>query len=551
MQLFKYFLMLFIVCSSYSDVHSQENTSRLPRPKLVVGIMVDQMRWDYLYRYYDRYEEGGFKRMLKEGFSNDNNYINHLPTVTGIGHSTVYTGSVPAIHGITGNSFTFNSTGTSTNCVGDDNYDPVGTTSDAGKKSPVHLMVTTIGDELRLATNFRSKVIGVSLKDRAAILPAGHSANAAYWFESKEGKFITSTYYMTRLPQWVEKFNGQNLFKKYLDQDWNTLYDIKSYVQSTGDNMPWENTLKGMKSPTLPVKLSQLYTDDDYSVGYSTPHGNSIVLDFVKEAIDNEKLGQGTETDLLAISLSSTDGAGHTFGPNSIEVEDIYLRLDKDMAVFFSYLDAKVGIGNYTVFLTADHGAQHNPQFLKKNKIKVNPIESSIKEDLNRALEEKFNVANLVTHTGSSQVHFDYQLIKKHKLNEQEIRDVCMQYLRRNPEVVFVVDMHRVGDASVPEEIMIRIINGHHPDRSGGIQYILNPNTASPESKGVGHSHWNPYDAKIPLVWMGWGIKKGGRSVKQSHMIDIAPTLASILRINPPNGSIGRALEETLDDKNL
>ena len=544
------FLISFLLIMSF-QLRAQEGSDRVPRPKLVVGIMVDQMRADYLYRYYDRYGEGGFKRMLKEGFSNDNTYINHIPTVTGIGHSTVWTGTVPAVHGITGNSFSFNSTGERTNCVGDESVESVGTESSSGKRSPTHLMVTTVGDELKLATNFRSKVIGISLKDRGAILPAGHSADAAYWFQSTEGRWISSTYYMDQLPQWVTQFNGQNRAKQYLDQDWNTLYDINTYTQSSADDVPWEGKPSGKDSPTFPYELSKMYKEDDYGTIYNTPYGNSILVDFAKEAIEKEQLGQRGETDLLAMSFSSTDGIGHRYGPNSIEIEDTYLRLDRDLEDFFKYLDDKIGEGNYTVFLTADHGAEHNSQFLAANKIKVNPMESSIQKDLNELLFKEFRVENLVRSLGYAQVHFDYQLIEKYNIDEQEVRDVCMQYLRRNPEVIFAVDMHNVGNASVPEEILIRIKNGHHPDRSGAIQLIFNPNTQSLSSTGVGHSDWNPYDAKIPLVWMGWGIKKGGRSVKQSHMIDIAPTLASLLRITPPNGNIGKALEETMNDEDL
>lgn len=546
---FKNYLLLLISISLLigSGFASQGEPEKLPRPKLVVGIMVDQMRWDYLYRYYERYGSDGFKRLLKEGFSNENTYINHLPTVTGIGHTTVYTGSVPAIHGITGNSITFNSTGESVNCVGDANVQSVGTSSTVGERSPVNLLVNTIGDELKLATNFRSKVIGISLKDRAAILPAGHAADAAYWFDTKSGKWVTSTYYMNELPQWVNGFNGQNYAAKYLDSDWTTLYDIDTYIQSTEDNKSYEGVLKGQEMPTFPVKTSELYSDDDHSVIYTTPFGNSITLDFAKEAIEKEQLGGGEETDLLAVSLSSTDAVGHKFGVNSIEVEDTYLKLDRDIAMFLAYLDETQGKGNYTVFLTADHGASHNTQFLQEHKMPVHPANPSLKKEMNELLEAKFQVSDIITSVGSYQIRFDYTLINENKLNEQEIRNVCVEYLRREPDILFVVDLNKVGDASVPEEIKSRIINGHHSERSGGIQYILNPNSGSLKSKGSNHNSWNSYDAKIPLVWMGWGIKKGGRSVKQAHMVDIAPTLSSLLRIQPPNGSIGKALSEVFE----
>ena len=489
-----------------------------------------------------------YVRLLNEGFSNENTYIDYIPTVTGIGHSSVYTGTVPAIHGITGNSITFNSTGETVNCVGDDTVESVGTSSDAGKRSPVNLLSNTIGDELKLAANFRSKVIGISLKDRAAILPAGHAADAAYWFEAKTGKWISSTYYMDKLPTWADSFNNKNYAAKYLKKNWNTLYNIKTYTQSTADNKPYEGTLKGQTEAVFPIKTSELYSKDDYSVIYTTPYGNSIVLDFAMEAIDKENLGGGKDTDLLAVSLSSTDAIGHTFGMNSIEVEDTYLRLDQELGEFLKYLDKKVGEGNYTVFLTADHGATHNPQFLHENKIPVHPVNSSIQDNLNRLIKEKFQVDNLVNSTGYNQVRFDYKLIAEHQLDEQEIRDLCVKYLRRNPEVLFVADFNKIGDASIPEEIKNRMINGHHPDRSGGIQIIFNSDVRSLDSKGSGHGNWNPDDARIPLLWMGWGIKKG-KTAHQAHMTDIAPTVASLLRIQEPNGNIGKVLSEVLKDQ--
>ena len=362
----KILFSLLITCSS---LFAQKQISSLPRPKLVVGIVVDQMRWDYLYRYYDRYQQNGFKRLLNEGFTCENTYIDYIPTVTAIGHSTTYTGSVPSIHGITGNEFIIEATGKTMYCTEDSTVSTVGSASNAGKMSPRNLLTTTITDELKLATNFRSKVIGIALKDRGSILPAGHTANAAYWFDGPTGNWITSTYYMNELPAWVKRFNDQKLPEKYLKQDWNTLYDIKTYVQSSTDNNPYEGKFSGSSTSTFPVKTSTLFTDKNYDILRTTPFGNTFTLDMAKAAIDNEQLGKDDITDFLALSFSSPDYIGHKFGINAIEVEDTYLRLDRDLANLLSYLDTKVGKGAYTVFLTADHGAAHNPNFLIDNKI--------------------------------------------------------------------------------------------------------------------------------------------------------------------------------------
>ncbi|MFA5245478.1 MAG: alkaline phosphatase family protein, partial [Pedobacter sp.] len=379
-----------------AKTQTQVKTQGVPRPKLVVGIMVDQMRWDYLYRFYERYGNSGFKRMLQEGFSCENAYINYVPSVTGIGHSTVYTGSVPAIHGITGNDWIIQATGKNMYCAADSSVKTVGSsTEDVGKMSPKNLLVTSMTDELRLATNFRSKVIAIASKDRGAILPGGHTANAAYWYDGKSGNWVTSTYYMNQLPAWLTRFNEQKLPEKYLKQDWNTLYPIETYIQSSKDNAPYEGKFPGTESPTFPVKTSEMLSRG-LGLLTSTPYGSTLTLELAKAAIDNEALGADAVTDFLAISVSSPDYIGHQFGPNSIEVEDTYLRLDRDLATLFGHLDTKVGKGNYTVFLTADHAAQHNAGFLNDNKINAGVFQSSaVLKQLNAQLESEFKVKDI------------------------------------------------------------------------------------------------------------------------------------------------------------
>lgn len=241
-------------------------TAGVARPKLVVGIVVDQMRWDYLYRYYDRYGEGGFKRLLSEGFNCENTQLDYVPTVTAIGHTCIYTGSVPSIHGIAGNDFIFRHTGKKTYCTDDETVSSVGCDNAAGKMSPRNLLVTTVGDELHLATNFRAKVISVSLKDRASILPGGHTADGAYWFDSKTGRWITSTYYRNELPAWLVKFNATDPARRLMEQDWNTLYPLDTYVQSTADDTPYETPFEKGGKATFPVRTSKLLKTDGYGV---------------------------------------------------------------------------------------------------------------------------------------------------------------------------------------------------------------------------------------------------------------------------------------------
>ena len=538
-----------IVPDAVPKVVAENNT--LARPKLVVGIVVDQMRWDYLYRYYDRYANNGFKRLLNEGFTCENTQVDYIPTFTGPGHSCIYTGSVPAIHGIAGNDFIIQATGKSMYCTEDTSVQTVGSTSVAGKMSPRNLLTTTVTDELRLATNFRSKVIGIALKDRGGILPAGHTANAAYWFDDKTGNWISSTYYMKDLPQWVKDFNDQKLAETYLKQDWTTLYPINTYLQSTADDNKYEGKFKGMDAPTMPVKTSAIYKNN-LGLIRSTPYGNTITLDMAVAAINGEQLGQHDVTDFLAVSFSSTDYIGHQFGINAVEIEDTYLRLDHDMASFLTYLDAKVGKGNYTVFLTADHGAAHNTAFLNDNNIPAGVWDdgATLKE-LNAYLTAKYKIDGLVISLANYQVNFNNYVIGYAHLNEDELKKDCTTFLQKQEAVAFVVDMNKAQTADIPEALRSRIVNGYNIDRSGAIQIILKPGWFTGHSAGDGgptgttHGTWNPYDNHIPLVFMGWGIQHGSL-VRETHMTDIAPTIAALLHIQAPNGSIGTPISEVI-----
>ncbi|MTG96632.1 MULTISPECIES: alkaline phosphatase PafA [Myroides] len=526
----------------------------LPKPKLVVGLVVDQMRWDYLYRYYDRYSDNGFKRLLNEGFSSENTYIDYVPTYTAIGHSTVYTGSVPAIHGIAGNDFIIQATGESMYCTQDDSVVGVGGgEGKIGKQSPKNLLVSTVTDQLKLATNFQSKVIGIAIKDRGGILPAGHFANAAYWLDGTTGDWITSTFYMNDLPKWVKSFNKQKLADKYFKQGWKTLYPIDSYVLSISDDNEYEQPFKGEDKPVFPRNLVKLKKDNGYDLIKSTPFGNSLTLDFAKAAIESEELGNNSKgvTDFLAVSLSSTDYIGHQFAINSIEIEDTYLRLDADLAEFFEYLDKKVGKGNYTLFLTADHGAAHNPKFFADQKGNAGYFNTGeARKILNEKLAKKFEQEDIIKSLTNYQVHLNNKLIEDKDLEEDDIREFIVREMKKLEGIAFVTDMDKAAQASIPQKIRERIVNGYNIKRSGVIQYILEPQwySGKKDGKGTTHGTWGSYDAHIPAVFMGWGVKPG-KTTRETHMTDIAPTIAEILKIEVPNGNIGTPIHEAIDVK--
>ncbi len=514
----------------------------LQRPKLVVGIVVDQMRWDYLYRFYDRYSPDGFRRMLNQGFSCENTFIPFTPTYTGAGHASVYTGSVPAVNGIIGNYWYRKDLKRIWYCSEDTSVTSVGSNSTAGMMSPRNMLTTTITDELRLATNFQSKTIGISLKDRGSILPAGHSANAAYWFDNATGGWITSTYYMNELPDWVKKFNDKKLPDYYLKQNWNTLYPIHTYKQSTADDKEYESSIGG-EDNTFPHITSGI-TVNRYESFRQTPGGNTFTIDMAKAAIESEKLGQRGVSDFLAISFSSPDYIGHAFGPNSIETEDAYLRLDRDMAAFLKYLDAKIGKDQYLIFLTADHGVAHIPGFMRDNKISSGTVSDvEIRQWINDMAEKKYGVKGLVEFVINYQVYLDYKVIENNKLDLSIIKVELVNALIQHPSIMNAFDLGLLGSASLPSNIKTFVTNGYNQKLSGDIQFIYYPQWFDGWNKGTTHGSWYPYDSHIPLLWFGWKIKPG-KTNRETYMTDIAPTVAALLRIQIPNGNTGHVIPE-------
>lgn len=535
------FFLLAIV--SVAGFAQQKNTPAtiISRPKLVVGIVVDQMRWDFLYRYYDRYGKGGFKRLLNEGFSSENTMINYLPSVTAVGHTAIFTGSVPAISGIAENNWIDQYSGKKMYCTDDSAVQSVGATSNAGKMSPRNLLVSTVSDELRIATNFQSKVVGISLKDRGAILPAGHTADAAFWFDDATGGFISSTYYMQTLPEWATQYNSSQPVTQLIKNGWNTLYPLNSYKNSDSDNQSYEGMLKGEVNPVFPHDINEIYKKSKSSFRTS-PFGNTIVLDFAKQAIDGYQLGKDNTTDFLTVSCSSTDYVGHTFGPNSIETEDTYLRLDQDLAKFFEFLDSKVGKGQYTVFLSADHGVAHTAGYMQEHKLLTDLVNAkSLTDTLNKLLEAQFKAKELVRSEITDQVDFDRNKINALHLDFDAIKKVSVIFLQQQPGIMYAVDMDEIGEVPVPEPLKSMLINGYNRKRSSPLRIVLDPGAERGVAKGTDHGTLHPYDTHIPLLFMGWGIRHGSTNATV-HITDIAPTISALLHIQMPNGNIGQVI---------
>ena len=540
------FLGSYCAHSQNLNANTNSNDNEIQRPKLVVGIVIDQMRWDYLYRFYNLYKpDGGFKRLLNQGFSCENTLIPYIPTFTACGHTSIYTGSVPAIDGITGNDWWDYDLGKYAYCTQDDNVKTVGSNTVEGKMSPRNLLVTTIGDELRLATNFHSKVIGIALKDRAAILPAGHSANGAYWYDDSTGNWITSSYYMNDLPGWVKEFNAKKLVNSYYEKNWNTLYPLGAYTQSTPDVEPYEYRPFGANVTGFPYDLTQ-FIGKNYGAIHVVPYGNTFTFDMAKATINGEKLGSDSATDMLTISLSTPDYIGHTFGPNSVEAEDDFLRLDKDIGDFLNFLDKEAGKGNYLLFLTADHGVANVPAFLKQHNIPAGNVDDQkIADQLNSLLKDKFRVDNMVIGILNDQVFLDHNaLASAHQADQKKVYDQIIEFLMKQPGIYRAFALDALNEVTLNSTIKERVTNGYYPSRSGDIQIIFQPQwIAGFLPGGTTHGVWNPYDSHIPLIWYGWNIQPG-KTTRQVNMTDIAPTIASLLHIQMPGGSVGHVIGE-------
>jgi len=553
----RYFLLIVsIVYCSYScnaqnenaQIAKQNNTAFNSEIKLVVGIVIDQMRYDYLTRFWNKYAEGGFKRLVSEGYNCKNNHYNYVPTYTGPGHASIYTGTTPKYHGIISNHWYDKEIKKTVYCAGDNAVQSIGTEDVAGQMSPHRMKTTTFADENRLFTQMQGKTIGISIKDRGAILPAGHTANAAYWFHGKnEGSWITSTYYMNELPKWVQKFNKKKSVETYF-KEWNTLYDISTYTESGDDLNNFEGGFYGKETATFPYDLAALKDQNNgFDILKATPYGNSIVADFAIAAITGEQLGQDSITDVLAVSFSSTDYIGHNFGVNSKEIEDTYIRLDLELERLLKTLDDKVGNGNYTLFLTADHGAVNVPVYLQSIKIPAGYINSSkSKQALNNFMFNTYKSTELIQNVSNNQIFLDRKKIKALKLNLDDVQEAIVNEIINYEHVDKAYTAETMNTVDFTSGIEELLQNGFNQKRSGDVLYVNDPAVISYSKTGSTHGSGLNYDTHVPLVFFGTGINQGS-TVAKTEVVDIAPTISALLGIGFPNGATGEPLEFVLN----
>ena len=526
-----------------------QDITKVDRPKLVVGIVVDQMRYDYLTRFYHRYGEDGFKRILGEGFNFENAHYNYLPTVTAVGHASIYTGTTGSQHGIIGNDWYDKYARKMIYCVDDFNYQALGTAELNEQKSPVNLLSTTVTDQLRLSQNMKGKTVAIGLKDRSAVLPGGHTSNGSYWFVGKnDGKFVTSSFYMDALPGWVNDFNNNGLAGKYMENKWETLYPIKSYTESIDDDNAYEGLFYGEKKPVFPHDLKGLKDKNgNFDLIKESPFGNTILVEFAKAAIEGEMLGQREYTDFLAISFSSPDYIGHRYGPDSKEIEDTYLRLDLDMAELLSYLDKKMGQGNYTLFLTADHAVAPVPAYLKSLKIPAGYFDYTVfRAYLNGLCEKYYGASDLVENFSNNQVFLNRDVLDRLELEayivSQRLADDIIDY----KGVSKVVTARTLQTTDFSSGLMAYVQNGYHQKLSGDLVVLPNPAMIYKRQTGTTHGSGYSYDRHVPIMFFGKGVNKG-RSREYVEIIDIAPTISNLLQISFPNSHTGKVLKEALE----
>ena len=513
----KFFLALVAVCAA-ALTHSAPVPVPAKKPKLVVLVVVDQFRYDYLTRYRSDYQ-AGFAQMLTKGAVFTNAHYEHMPTVTAVGHSITLSGAMPALSGIVGNEWYDRTTGKQVTSVSDSEYTTLGAPSREAA-SPKRLLVSTVGDELKMSGK-GSKVIGVSMKDRSAILPAGHMADAAYWWDAATGNFVTSTYYVKALPPWVEAYNKERSVDRFAGQKWTAIDGSQVFA-------------------TMPEKLGKPY----YDAVYSSAFGNEVLESFAEAVLASERLGLNGGTDLLTLSFSSNDSVGHKLGPDHPAMRDISIRTDRMLGKFFAKIDKQVGMANVLVVLTADHGVAPLPEKMAERKMPGGRMtESFVLDAVQQELSEKYGPGKWVLGKSGPSPYLDHKLIAEKNLNLEEVQTTAAQAVRELPHIarVFTREDLRKGLAQ-NDQVGRRVQNGFFYQRATDLVIVPEPFYLF-EKSGTSHGTPYNYDSHVPVVFMGPGIRAGNYNDRVA-VNDIAPTLSTYLEIEVPSGASGRVLDE-------
>jgi len=561
-------LVLALTAVTLGQRRPQPTTSETKRPRLVLLIVVDQFRYDYLERFGDLFAPNGLRRLLQQGASWTQSNYDHTPTYTAPGHATMMTGAYPAETGIVGNEWPDRSVGKRVTSVSDPSVQLLG-----GKgtgSSPHRLLGSTLGDELRLATGDRSKVIGISIKDRSAILPSGRHANAAYW--ENNGNFVSSTYYFNDLPSWVVSFNNAKQADQYFGKKWERLLPESEYLERAGPDSPaWEkigaapgdtNAFPHTITGGLTAPGPAFYTQLDHS-----PFVNELLLSFAKQTITNEQLGADSYTDVLTVSFSGNDYVGHRYGPYSQEVMDVTLRIDRQIGELLDFVNTKVGLANTLVAFTADHGVAPIPEHawaLKLDGGRINVTE--LVKKMRAAISAKYNpqgktpdptddyIYKYKDENGTlrdafynSNLYFNYDALRRDGVNVAEIAEVAGQAALTFPGIARYFTRAQLlrGATSPDNPIERRVLHGFNPTRSGDLILIAEPYKFMGDLLPTTHGTPYSYDTNVPTIIMGAGVI-AGRYLDPASPADIAPTLSALLRVTKPSNTTGRVLIEAI-----
>ncbi|MBL7941187.1 MAG: alkaline phosphatase family protein [Flavobacteriales bacterium] len=535
----------FFSCAVIPQVSQPTSAASSTPPRLIIGITVDQMKYDFLEKYRSDFGSGGFNRLVSEGFSARNLHYNYMPTYTGPGHASIFTGTTPVNHGIIANDWYDREKNALVYCAADPNVLGVGTTAAEGQRSPMQLKSSTIGDELELFFNERSKVIGIAMKDRGGILPAGRTADAAYWFiGAQEGKWVSSTWYMNALPRWVDDFNQRGLPDTYLHRGWPLLRPESVYDESMADNNPHEAPFKGTTRPVFPYNLDSLRSQNlNYDLIKATPWGNTHTVDFAIATIEGESLGTDEHTDMLCMSFSSTDYVGHQFGIHSRELQDCYLRLDLEIERFINYLDSTIGRNQYLIFLSADHGGAPTPSYTMKQHAAAGYWTT---DSLVSAINKRFtdlNYAVRVKNYSNDQVFFDSDTLYKFGYNHPFVQEEAARVAREFEGVHSVYCRNELEKGLQREGMASLVQAGFHQQRSGDVVIVTDPGWIKYSMQGTTHGSPWVYDTHVPALFFGYGIRPG-ETIRRYEITDIAPTISHLCRFPLPNACTGEPIEE-------
>jgi predicted AlkP superfamily pyrophosphatase or phosphodiesterase len=514
------------------------------RPKLIVGIIIDQMRYDYIFRFWDKYENNGIKRLINEGSFCKNANFNYIFTQSNPGFATISTGTNPSAHGIIADEWYVELSDKMIHCTLDEDAICVGSDNGSEKHSPSKLLASTIGDEIKLASYRKSKVISVSLDASAAILSAGHLADGAYWFDNYTGRFVTSSSYCKELPKWVKEFNDKKFADTYLGEKWTTLLPDSTYTESLPDNNKYETGIKNQI--TFPYDLNSLSTKPDgkreYMLIRYTPMGNNITKDFAISALVNENLGKDEFTDYLIINFSATEYISRVFGISSMEMEDAYLRLDKEIKHFLDFLDNYIGKGNIVVYLTSNHGAVYNPKLMMDMGVPAGNFNQGQAIALLKSyLNVLYGNGDWIKHYSDQQIFLNRTLVQDSKIDLENFQSEIGRFLIQFSGVTNVATSTMLQKTNYTSGIFQKMQNSFHQKRSGDILFSLEPGWTEITGLASSHNSSYNYDTHVPLIFYGWKINRQ-TIYDPVDMIDIAPTISMFLDIAYPNASQGKPI---------